>query len=387
MQAVNISTESDAFIGTSTVVKNTFNLPEDTTIFWAGSRIYAKRPCNRDIIVSKIDIFCEGTLEKGEYIREKSIPLSSRIPPSTEERNIAYRIRTEISMVKPGTRAEEEYFFAEKPIILKARPPKTGKFNPVEVSIKGIKIHMDKDHFQPGETINIDYELESFKDLQVELIKNANLSCRCPDYAPSCIHIKPIPPSVEKTVKASNLTTGTLQIPLPPSIELSHRYIWEPPEKTHWKETYGDHVNWVLKITGINTSGEIVEFQIPIIIYRKQTPEESELFTSKQAPRPILQKILVPDLIQIVSHNKNNKRLSVSFKNNSKEILTGVTVKIIPIESEFFELPPFLTGLNKWEPGTEIKAFHNNVGTNIKNFQILIEDNHGNSISKRLKIQ
>ena len=386
MQAVKITTEKETFVGTPTIVKNIFNLPEDTDIFWAGTRIYAKRLCGKDIVISKVDVFCEGQLEKGEYIREKTIPISNRVPPTVKERNLAYHIRSEISMVKPGTRAEEEFFFAEAPIYIKAGPIKFAEPNPVEVSLTGIKIRMDKDQFQPGETIKIEYQLGKFKDFEVDLLKDANVTCHCPDYAPTCIHIKPKPPAVEKSVKAKNLTSGTIQIPLPFSIEETHRYVWEPPERTRWKDTYGDYVNWVLEAIGTRISGEAVKFQIPITIIRKQTAEDSELFSTKQTKGPTLKKILLPDSIQIVNQDLTEKRIALSIKNNSKETLQGVTFKVIPIESEFFEMPPFLTGVNEWKPGTEIQAYHKSVGKNIKNFQVLIEDNKGNSINKRLNL-
>ena len=386
MQAVKLITEPQALVGTSIVVKTTFNLPENTKIYWAGNRIYAKRLCGRDIVLSKVDIFCEGQLEKGEYIREKSLPLSTRVPPTVKERNLNYVIRSEISMIKPGTHSEEEYFFAENPIILKAGPKRTEEPQPVDVSMTGIKIHMDTDHFHPGETIRMDYKLEKFKDLEVDLVKNANITCNCPDYAPTCIHIKPKPPSVETSVKAKNLTSGSLQLILPSYIETTHRYVWEPPEKMRWKETYGDYVNWLLEVIGTHSSGEIVKFQIPINIIGKKTPENDELFSIKQVEAPLRKKILVPDSFQIDTYTLDEKQLILSIKNNSKEILRGVTVKIIPIESEFFELPPRLTGVNKWNPNTGIKAYHNNIGKNIKNIQILIEDNQGIAINKRLNL-
>ncbi|MHA1276318.1 MAG: hypothetical protein ACTSQ8_03940 [Candidatus Helarchaeota archaeon] len=386
MQAVKIEPEPEAVVGTSIIVKSVFNLPENTKIYWAGCRVYAKRPCGRDVVVSKVDIFCEGYLEKGEYWREKTLPISTRVPPTVKERDLNYRIRSEISMVKPGTSSEEEFFFAESPVILKAGPQNIGPPNPVDVSIKGIKLHIAQDHFQPGDTINIDYELEKFKDFKINLIKNANLSCHCPDYAPSCVHIKPNPPTVEKTVEASNLTTGTLQVDLPSFIENSHRYTWEPPEKTRWKETYGDHVSWVIAASGTLISGESVNFQIPIIIYHKQTPEDSELFSAKQIKESLLKKLIVPDNIQISNQDLDDKILNLTLKNKSKDTLNGVTVKITPIESEFFELPPNLSGVNEWPPNTEIQAYHRNIGENIKDFQILIEDNTGNAINKRIKL-
>ncbi|MHA1264735.1 MAG: hypothetical protein ACTSRS_05795 [Candidatus Helarchaeota archaeon] len=383
MQAVKLSTEPEAFVGTSTLVKTIFNLPEDTRIYWAGTRIYAKRLCGRDIVISKADIFCEGQLEKGEYIREKTIPISNRVPPSVKERNLNYRIRSEISMIKPETKAEEEFFFSENPIVLKSGPTKPSESNPVNVSLKGIRIHMDKDNFTPGETINIQYELERFKDFEVDLIKDANITCNCPDYAQTCIHIKPHPPVVEQFVKASNLTRGTLQIVLPSFIELSHRYVWEPPVKTRWKETFGDYVNWSLEAIGTRTSGETVKFQIPIYIFPKQTQADLDLFSAKSTTRPPFQKILVPESIEIINSQRDRNSLTLALKNNSKEILKGVTVTITPIESEFFELPPNLTGINRWTPNTEIQAFHRNVAENIKTFQIHIEDNAGNIINKR----
>ncbi len=383
MQAVKLSTESDAYIGTPTVVRSIFNLPEDTKIYWAGSRIYAKRLCGKDLVISKVDIFCEGQLQEGEYIREKTIPLSNRVPPTVKERNLTYRIRSEISMVKPGTRTDEEYFFSESPIILKAGPLKVENPHPVEVSITGIKVRMESDQFQPGETIKINYELEKFKAFEIMLVKDANITCNCPEYAPTCIHIKPKPPAIEKSIKASNLTSGTLQIPLPTLLELTHRYQWEPPEKTRWKETYGDYVSWLLEVVGTRTSGENVKLQIPITIYKKTTPEDGELFSSKQASGPVFQKILVPESIKITNSGLDQKHLSINLKNNSKEVLNGVTVRITPIESEFFELPPNLTGIKEWKPGTEIQAFHTNVASSIKSFQVLIEDNNGNIVNKR----
>ena len=386
MQAVKVIADTETFVGTSTLVKVIFNLPEDTNIFWAGNRIYAKRPCGKDIVISKVDVFCEGQLEKGEYIREKSLPISNRVPPTVKDRNLSYRIRSEISMKKPGTRAEEEFFFAETPIHLKAGPLKINESHPVEVSLTGIKIRMEKDQFKPGETLKIDYELGNFKDLEVNLLKDANVTCHCPEFAPTCIHIKPKPPSVEKSTKAKNLTSGTLQISLPSNIENSHRYTWEPPERTRWKDTYGDYVNWVLDVVGTRTSGETVKFQIPITIIRKQTTEDTDLFSAKHTKGPALKKILVPDSIQFTNQELKEKQIAINIKNNSKEVLQGVTLKVIPIESEFFEMPPYLTGINEWKPASEIQAYHKSVGKNIKNFQILIEDNNGNSINKRLNL-
>ncbi len=388
MQAVKLTTEPQVFVGTSTIVKTIFSLPEDTKIYWAGNRIYAKRLCGRDIVITKTDIFCEGQLEKGEYIREKSIPISNRVPPTVRERNLNYRIRSEISMIKLGTKSEEEFFFAETPITLKLGQMKVGDTNPVEVSITGIKIHIAKDQFQPGDIIAMDYQLEKLKDFEVDLVKDGNVTCYCPDYAPTCIHIKPAPPAVETSEKAKNLTSGTLHISLPSFIESTHHYLWEPPEKTRWKETFGDYVNWYLEVIGQRISGEKVKFQIPISIINKQTSEDLALFSMTQTKAPVLQKILVPDSIKIQNHKLDKKRLSVTFENTSKQTLQGITIKIIPIESEFFELPPYLTGINEWKPGStnQIQAFHNTIGQNIKNVQINIEDNNGNTIKKRLTL-
>jgi hypothetical protein len=387
MQAVKLETEEEAFIGTSAIVQSTFTLPEDIKIYWAGSRINAKRPCGRIIVISKADIFCEGQLEKGTYVREKILPISNRVPPTVKERNLTYHIRSEINMVKPEKGSEEEYFFAEAPILLKAMPTKPSEGAPVAVSLKGIKIDMEKDHFHPGETIKLDYELEKFKDLEVDLVKDANVTCYCPNFAPTCIHIKPKPPSVEDSVKASSLTSGSLQLMLPSFIELNHRYIWEPPEKTRWKETFGDYVNWMLEIIGTRISSEIVKLQIPIHIETEYNPEDSALFFSKQAKPPALQNILVPDMIQTSAHELNGNKLTITLRNDSKSTLQGITVKIVPIESDFFELPPYLTGINEWEPTTEIQAVHRNVRENIKTFQLVIEDNRGNVINKRLSLQ
>jgi hypothetical protein len=386
MQAVKLETEAEAFIGTSATVQTIFNLPDSVKIFWAGSRIYAKRPCGRDIVISRADIFCEGQLEKGSYIREKTLPISNRVPPTVKERNLTYHIRSEINMIKPGTKSEEEFFFSDAPVFLKTTPILGSEAAPVSVSLKGIKINMDKDHFKPGETITLDYELEKFKDLEVDLVKDANVTCYCPDYAPTCIHIKPNPPSIEQFVKASNLTSGSIQLTLPTFIELSHRYIWEPAEKTRWKDTYGDYVNWMLELIGTRISNEIVKFQIPIYIETKYTSEDLALFVSKQTKPPALQKILIPDMIQALKPSIDGNRLTIGLKNDSKDTLKGVTVKLIPIESEFFELPPYLTGINEWKPATVIQAFHRNVGNNIKTVHLLIEDNRGNAINKRVSL-
>ena len=386
MQAVKLETEEEAFIGTSAIVQSTFNLLDNTKIFWAGSRIYAKRPCGRDIVISKADIFCEGELEKGSYIREKTLPISNRVPPTIKERNLSYHIRSEINMVKPEKKSEEEYFFTDTPILLKAMPTKPSEGAPVAVSLKGIKIDMEKDHFQPGEIIRLDYELEKLKDLEVDLIKDANVTCYCPNFAPTCIHIKPKPPSIEDSEKAGNLTTGSLQLALPSFIELSHRYVWEPPEKTRWKETYGDYVTWMLEIIGTRISNDLIKFQIPIYIEAAYNLEDSALFSSKQTKSPALQKILVPDLIQTPTYDLDGKNLTVTLRNDSKDTLYGITIKIVPIESEFFELPPYLTGVNEWEPTTEIQAFHHNIKETIKAIQLTIEDNRGSVINKRLNL-
>ncbi|MDD1778734.1 MAG: hypothetical protein LUQ65_11265 [Candidatus Helarchaeota archaeon] len=386
MQAVKLEAEAEAFIGTSAIVQTTFNLPDNIKIFWAGSRIYAKRPCGRDIVISRADIFCEGQLEKGLYLREKTLPISNRVPPTVKERNLTYHIRSEINMIKPGTKSEEEFFFSDTPVLLKSMPVPISEAAPVSVSLKGIKINMAKDHFQPGETITLDYEIEKFKDLEVDLVKDANVTCYCPDYAPTCIHIKPTPPAIEQLVKASNLTAGSIQLTLLTFIELSHRFVWEPPEKTRWKETYGDYVNWVLEIIGTRISSEVVKFQIPIYIEAKPTVQDSTLFFSKQAKPPALQNILIPDMIQTLKPSQDGNRLTISLKNDSKNTLQGVTVKIVPIESEFFEMPPYLTGISEWKSTAVIQAFHHNVGKNVKTIQLLIEDNRGNAINKRVSL-
>jgi hypothetical protein len=142
----------------------------------------------------------------------------------------------------------------------------------------------------------------------------------------------------------------------------------------------------LLNVIGTRISGEVVKFQIPITILAKPIPKEANLFSSEQIKAPILKRIIVPDSFQIITQEIENKRIIVTLNNKSKEILKGITIKIIPIESEFFELPPNLTGISEWSPNTEIKAYHNNIGKSIKTLQIAIEDNNGNSINKRLNL-
>ncbi|NVM37872.1 MAG: hypothetical protein HWN81_19930, partial [Candidatus Lokiarchaeota archaeon] len=80
--------KGSVFIGDKLSVQVKFNFEDKADIFWSGIRLITNPPCAKELQVSKEEIFCKGTFEAGEYIREKSLLIKTNIVPTIKNRNL-----------------------------------------------------------------------------------------------------------------------------------------------------------------------------------------------------------------------------------------------------------------------------------------------------------
>ena len=66
---VELQSTTVAKIGIPVPVIINFNLDvfeNEVKVLWAGIRLYLNRPCKKNILVSKTDVFSNGTFENGK---------------------------------------------------------------------------------------------------------------------------------------------------------------------------------------------------------------------------------------------------------------------------------------------------------------------------------
>ncbi|MFX1449739.1 MAG: hypothetical protein ACFFCM_02780 [Promethearchaeota archaeon] len=384
---VNLETEKIAKIGIPTTVSSIFNMnelkEEQIDIIWGGVRLYVRRPCAKELIISKNDIFYKGIFENGTYKRLRSIPISRRVVPSIESR-ISYFIRANLSLINKKTK-QEENFFNDDSIIIKADPAGKITPHPIDVKIKGVKISISKDCFMPDEAVNLEYTLEKHRDLKVELIQDVTTICQCPEFWKQCVHNKKKPP-IQRAISNINNppTNGRLSFKIPKDAEPSHNYLWETQVSLGVNHRIGDNNNWYLKIEATNFSGEKTQFTIPINIVEGKI-SEPDLFSPfvGEKSKALEGKIITPDQIGLIKKEVDESNIKITLKNKTKQNFEGVTIQISGIQSEFFELPPSMLGKIKWDSNQDITVSYK-YNSDITMFQLKIEDNNQNTVSKNI---
>ena len=88
-------------------------------------------------------------------------------------------------------------------------------------------------------------------------------------------------------------------------------------------------------------------------------------------------------LREVVDKKIEGNKTNFKLKNNSKTDFEGVTIKLTGIKEMFFELPPIMIGKKSWKGNEEISISSDETSPNIE-YQILVEDNNGIEISKKL---
>ncbi len=381
--SIELRARDFAVAGSSIRTVTKFDLAEDTKVWWGGVTLLTNLPCGNELPLSSSEVFCEGFLESGTYVRERELSVSRRAVPTLIRKNVHYLIRASLSVGKLDRYGEAFKIVSEKPI--KIRSEQRFEPNPVSLTIKGMSFNIEKDAVQPGEVIKLNYKTEGLKLLTVDLVNDSNISCSCPKYAKVCVHIKKNPPEILTTVEEKNPTRGYLSIRVPQYAEHSYNYFWEPTERTQWSQTFGAYSHWYLDITCIKVTGESIKFQIPINIVLPPM-EEAGLFEEAKAQN-ILKGKLLPQSIEVSVEQKEKEKLVIHVTNNTKQELKGVTIKVVGIKEELFETAPYMLGIKRLPTGKEVELNYELREKNVQSFQMSFEDNEGNVITKRIKIK
>ncbi len=347
------------------ITKTTFE--ETTEILWGGLKLISKNPCKRDLIITKSEIFNQGTFEPGEYIRKRTQLINPNVVPTIPARNIHYLVKMTLRIKSPLNSQKEIEIFKENPIkifpkenIYQNRIP-----TPIKLIMSGIDLEISKDIFKPGDAIKIDYKTSNLALFQIRLKQKANLICICEPFGEQCGSTEELPPVIAGGAKTSKTDHGFLLIKIPNHAEPSHEYLWEPQEKEQWGVKFGDYSKWFLEIIGNRkreVGGDIISFEIPIIIkpQKQQNIIETGLFREREEGLELFE---APPAIKkgmnIISIDTDKDTSSSTFiyklriKNNLKDILNGVTIESSGIQRGLFETYKHMTGFCTWLPGEE----------------------------------
>lgn len=362
-----------AEVGGSLKVKAVFDIDSDTEIWNGNISLFTKLPCGNELTVANSNIFCEGELKKGEYVRSRELVISRRVVPSIPNK-VSYFLRAILSMKKPGTREEEWRLSSEKPVTLLARV--FAEATPVSMNIKGMSFSLEKDTFKPGEEIKLKYSVQNVRTMKVDLIHESNITCACPRYKTVCAYVKRHPKEKVLSVEELNPGSGVVTIKIPAYAEPSYNYLWEPPEVTFWSLVFGAYSRWYLEVECLRTSGESVMFQIPINVVTEERVVEKIFEEAAEKAKPF--KPLDPHSI-VISVKREDSKVKFIVKNVSSRVLKGVTVRVNAIKEELFEVKPYVYGIAELLPNEE-KSFDYNVQA--EKYQVTLEDNEGNIIVK-----
>ncbi|MBS7287193.1 MAG: hypothetical protein KIH01_00165 [Candidatus Freyarchaeota archaeon] len=374
--SIKLFSSNVAEIGGSLKTRTIFSIDKDTEI-WGGSvSLLTKLPCGNELTVASSDIFCEGVLRKGEYVRLRELIISRRAVPSIPNK-VDYTLRALLSVKKLGTREEEWRIYSEIPVTLVARV--AAEATPVSLNIKGMTFSLEKDTFEPGEEVKLKYFTQNIRTMTVSLIHEANLQCACPQYRTICSHVKKQSRERILSVEEKNPGSGFVTIKIPGYAEPSYNYLWEPPEVTYWSLTFGAYSRWYLEVECVKASGEAIRFQIPINVVTEEKIEEKLFEETVEEPKPF-SKPLDPRLIT-VSASRGAPKITFIVKNTSSTPLKGVTVRISAIKEELFEVKPYVYGIAELPPNEEISLDYEEQA---ESYQVTIEDSEGNVIVKRL---
>ncbi len=381
---LEISTSPEILPGSSLKTKITLKLEEPSQMWYGGLEFLADpRPCGtRSFLIVKHDIFCAGEFEPGIYIRERSVKISPRQIPTFPQRKSVYRAKAEVTIKKGEFDAS---FVAEAPVVIKipSTPIQKTEERPVTISLRGLRISLEKDQFKPGDEIPIEFDanFEELQTLTFSLVKNAQILCDC-HYSKVCSFIRPLPPEVLDTTKAHG-GKGIAKLNIPSNAECTHNYHWASAKKGYSVQSFGDVVHWFVQVSGKKSSGEEVQFNLDFDVIAADKPEEISLVVPSKDQEE--------SEILIKRHNFDVKSATrvedgcVFRLGNYGDIVEGVTIRIAGIKDELFESSPLMFGVAKWRTEDPVELFYplTQLTKDIREFQFLIESN--NQPSARLR--
>jgi hypothetical protein len=354
---------SSTFIGDKLNIRAKYIFEEDTSIFWSGIQLITNPPCDKELQITKEEIFSKGTFEAGEYIRERDLLISSNVVPTIKNRKIDYFINLILRHPHPNNTDKEIIINQTQVIELKKKSNLSTKLpNPISFSLSGLNVLLTKDIFKPGETIKISFSSEVLKQIEVRLLQNANLVCFCDAYGKDCSLVEELPPAIAGDAKTTDMDRGFLLLKVPEIAEPSHNFLWEPIEKEQFGARLGDYTKWSLLIIGKKKpefGREPINFEVPITIVPKRFIEEkvgNNLFSKADSRIHSLFEGLsskFQKMYKVISINSDLNNYKLKIKNVSNTDLNGVTIKVAGLHEGLFETAPNLTGFNSWKKNEE----------------------------------
>ena len=376
--SMEVILDSDPRISVGESIKTEINLKldEPQKMWYGGVTLLSLRPCGKSFQLLKDDLFSEGIFTPGQYIRRRDLMVSPRVVPTNADLKISYAVRTNISFKE--AEKPEISVFDEKTVEIIGRPPVApNSISPSEISLRGMKVQLQKDIFKPGEEIHVSYQIEpsaGINQIEAKLIQIQETSCSCPSFRNICSHITP---NSEKTIKRQSIdepTLGSLKIQIPESVSDTHDYQWtSDPLQSH--NMLLDRLNWTIRLEGKRQSGQALVFDVPIRVYSdtpKIAPSDQLFVEGRKGLEPYLQRA-----IKRIRHERQGKDKNLfKLRNEGPRSLEGVTIKVAGIKRELFETRPQMAGYGEWKEGEELSiCYETKHIEDISGFQFILEAN------------
>ena len=231
---VELESQTVARLGIPVPITVNYNLDlleNEVNVTWAGLRLYLHRPCKKNILVSISEIFTNGKFENTSYKRTKNLQLSRRMIPTINGNDILYNIHGNLTFI--SDRGEEDNYDDEKIVILPTYKEKRVA-KPIKIELQGIVLSIAKDMYKEEEQVEVDYQLDNFKNLEINLIQDAKVACKCEEYK-TCVYIKPDRDkkvTLKTEVVKNPLSTGKVTLKLPKDLEPSQDFSWDDASKS-----------------------------------------------------------------------------------------------------------------------------------------------------------
>ncbi|MFW9991031.1 MAG: hypothetical protein ACFFD4_03120 [Candidatus Odinarchaeota archaeon] len=362
-----------------------FSTQQPIKAWYGGIELRSERPCGRNFVLAKEDLFCEGILKQGTYIRERNLFITTSAVPTVPDRHFKYKVAADVT-IREANKPEIQ-LSDENPLVVEPRLPEIPKGRPSEISMRGIKIFMASDIVAKGDEITLSYDIESYagiKKLAFSLQKQASIRCACQSFRHVCRYINPIPAEALEEILVQNPDKGKVVFKTIKELEDTHDYFWRAQEMSSIP-IMGDSVNWIINIKGGGKNGEMINFQLPVKILtplaEKETMKEGSALFSDQIPDQDADDVLVRK-IKLVKHGVKEGYPVFRLKNTSGKKLSGITVKIAGIRNELFEWGPWMEGFSDWHSQEEIELLYTKKGApnDLTGYQLTIEANNSNEI-------
>jgi hypothetical protein len=380
---INIEADNKVRAGFPANVQVQAELPEVQKVFWGGVKLVTRRPCKNPLVIASKEVFGKGNYERGTYTRQLQISIAQKILPSVELRNILYALDASLRVEKTPNSDEELEIVTSRQIYIDSPMDKlaTPTPNPVNFSLGGLTITLNKDVYAPGEAVKVGYQQKGFRQISVKLMQLANVVCSCPQFGHVCTYLEKLPAVVTNANKKDlNSPDGFILLKIPKISEPSHNYQWKPSEETFWGHQFGDMNEWFIDISGKyeNPTLKPIKFQVPIMISADITQvANQELFGPGKGTADLKPKTRPRTAFEIsepvLDEANRTFELKITNKVPSKN-LEGVTVKVTGVQEGLFETPSYTQGFASWAPD-EVKTIKYRTQPNISNIVLIIEDN------------